>query len=1032
MRIPIIILALLLLTSCTTDWTAPIIVDTDGGGAGCGHFICGNDAYTGGGNLSGKSWSFIEGTFAKNYHNNTKGWNQTQTFVNSSVTVLWMPWYESSSNFAESNLKDTYTQSAYGVNATWTINTVVTDESSELSMASVMNWSNIQLRQFMNYLDLCADSTAGHGTWLTSWVCSRNNTVITKNDQNSASDASSRLALTMFMACQNPQLDSANRSLACARAINISNAMVNEEFVQSCQNSSVNTSAQLCSWRLAGAAQAWGPGALTQVGQQMFFGYHESDIMALLAAYANTHDERYSSAARNETHQFLYVAGFRNAGNTSAHFNITVGGAHYYMDCATTPTRCIPKTTSSSVEWDDSDATRAWETCSNVHFANVTYTKFGEPLPWEFAALRNYCTAWAARMGPAGVITVGGTNFANTTSACYRINNTNTCGASGIVGLNSYKPAGWVSNMVAYLGNESYYNTFAAGSLSTYSNVSDTFGSDTGFGVYGPIRYLRSIRTATGYYDFLFMNQSFNYTGYVAGTGSYGAALVTPSSDSVFSGPINLTVRSPINGSVSLQNSVYFNLSVWNLNNTDIGTVGNATKAVCTFTDAASSCNATGGTLNTTTGVYEDLANYQTWTIGPFNQSNYSWFNFSAKLFFVSSTNGKLFPLENASSTAGDHYLFGMSSSLLRVRDEPGYSKSCPNLQNNSWLEFSFVTNRTNNTFGVHVSGCSWYKQMTYMNNASADYLRFETGGSNTYVRMDNLTFQVPLDEAGGGTTPGNSTMNVTIYYGNGTVIYQQNGTTNGTNIGYNLTGLANGNYTWYVTIRSKDNVVNYTGLNFSVAVPPPDTTPPSFTVVNDSVTNSSFRVTSVADEASNMSIKYGNTTALGSVINNVTSATTLTLNVTGLNRLTTYYYNVTRCDSLGNCNTTGPHNVTTVSGIPGLLTTVTLCPGVQFRLIPVGTGLINYSTLVYNTTVCTFKVNASLETTTVTVSARNNINSTNRNRYITQFGGVNLTNVSQTIVTVPPGGVAYFNVTGYWNNSLANRFLFNLTVSVN
>jgi hypothetical protein len=521
----ILVLGMLLLVSCSRDNE---IVSTGSGGFGentrCHRFICGNDTYTGSGDLSGRSWASIQMTFSKNYFNNTHGWNQTQTWSNGSVTYLWMPWYVSSDSMSEANLKDTYTQSAYGVNANWTVNTHVSDEGSELAMAAIMNWSNTTVRYFINYLDVCADKTAAHisqGPWLTSWVCSQRDGVLTKNDENSASDATARYAIALFMACKNTQLDTATRNLACARAVNISRASVNEEWVTSCRDSIVNTSTQLCNWRLAGAGQAWGAGALTQVGEQMFFGYHEPDIMANLAAYAYTHDTTYSSAARNEIHQFLYVVGFRNNGNTSADFNYTTGGANYYLDCATTP--CVPRTQSGSSTMDDADAPRLWETCNNYEYANLTYTAFGEALPWEVVALGKYCDAWTARMGPSGSVSDGGTTFATPTSACYRFKNNGTCDSTGIIGLNTYRPAGWVSNLVARTNNVTYYNAFVTGSLSTYSTTNDVFGSDTGFGSYSPVRYLRSIRAVTGYYDFLFTNSSYDYQAYANGTGYLGA-----------------------------------------------------------------------------------------------------------------------------------------------------------------------------------------------------------------------------------------------------------------------------------------------------------------------------------------------------------------------------------------------------------------------------------------------------------------------------------------------------------------------------
>ena len=378
--------------------------------------------------------------------------------------------------------------------------------------------------QFINYLDVCADLTSSHqsaGPWGTSWICSRDNGRVVKNDENSASDATARLAIAFFMAAQNPELTNDQRSLLGERAMNITKFAMQEEFVSGCFNSTVNTSADLCNWRLAGAAQAYGIAAIEQVGQQMFSGYHESDIAHLLAACAYSGNITYCERAADETHQFLHFVEFDNQGNTSAHFNYTTGGAHYYFICSSSG--CVPATQSGSTQMDDADSPRLWETCHNVDYARLTYSRLGLGLPWEFQALDNYCDAWTERMGPTGNVATGGQVYANLTSACYRLDDSGgDCDSTGIIGLNSYRPAGWVSNMVGFLSNESYYNTFATGTLSTYNIADDVYSGDTGFGIYGQVRYIRSIRSATGFYDFLYTNQTFNYTGYTQGTGSNG------------------------------------------------------------------------------------------------------------------------------------------------------------------------------------------------------------------------------------------------------------------------------------------------------------------------------------------------------------------------------------------------------------------------------------------------------------------------------------------------------------------------------
>jgi C1A family cysteine protease len=95
------------------------------------------------------------------------------------------------------------------------------------------------------------------------------------------------------------------------------------------------------------------------------------------------------------------------------------------------------------------------------------------------------------------------------------------------------------------------------------------------------------------------------------------------------------------------------------------------------------------------------------------------------------------------------------------------------------------------------------------------------------------------------------------------------------------------------------------------------DTTPPViFNVQNSSITNESVVITWDTDEASNTSVNYGTTLALG-IISEIDNPVTLhSRTLTGLSDNTTYYYNVTSCDSFGYCATEGPYSFTTLETI--------------------------------------------------------------------------------------------------------------------
>jgi len=135
----------------------------------------------------------------------------------------------------------------------------------------------------------------------------------------------------------------------------------------------------------------------------------------------------------------------------------------------------------------------------------------------------------------------------------------------------------------------------------------------------------------------------------------------------------------------------------------------------------------------------------------------------------------------------------------------------------------------------------------------------------------------------------------------------------------YNATGL-NSSTTYQIQTRTADHTgnINSTWVNDTATTqaPPPDTTPPIISAVNASAINTTANITWTTDEAANSTVNYGNTTALGTLQSNSTSATSHLIALTSLTSAMTYYYNVTSCDASSNCNTTGPYNFTTDANV--------------------------------------------------------------------------------------------------------------------
>ena len=117
-------------------------------------------------------------------------------------------------------------------------------------------------------------------------------------------------------------------------------------------------------------------------------------------------------------------------------------------------------------------------------------------------------------------------------------------------------------------------------------------------------------------------------------------------------------------------------------------------------------------------------------------------------------------------------------------------------------------------------------------------------------------------------------------------------------------------NKTYYYNITACDfsGNCNTTGeFNFSTL-----NIAPSISGIQVNATNDSALISWTTNENANSSINYGTTTSLGTIAGNASNATTHSINLSGLTNGTTYYYNVTSCDLVGNCNTTGEFNFTT------------------------------------------------------------------------------------------------------------------------
>lgn len=144
-----------------------------------------------------------------------------------------------------------------------------------------------------------------------------------------------------------------------------------------------------------------------------------------------------------------------------------------------------------------------------------------------------------------------------------------------------------------------------------------------------------------------------------------------------------------------------------------------------------------------------------------------------------------------------------------------------------------------------------------------------------------------------------------------------KNGGTNIYSASYNT---SNWNYTWdtssesegyyNITVNATDTEGNYdteTVNNIKI-----DKSGPLISSISSSVSASTASISWVTNEDANSSVTYGLNFSLVNSSFSSLYTTSHSINLTGLSSSTLYYYNITSCDQIGNCQTNGTYNFTT------------------------------------------------------------------------------------------------------------------------
>ena len=157
---------------------------------------------------------------------------------------------------------------------------------------------------------------------------------------------------------------------------------------------------------------------------------------------------------------------------------------------------------------------------------------------------------------------------------------------------------------------------------------------------------------------------------------------------------------------------------------------------------------------------------------------------------------------------------------------------------------------------------------------------------------------------------------NITLYgswnnwHANETFYVNETNETNETNISVKfIKTIPDGSYLWNCLAFS-GGYQNFSSANRTLII---DSTKPGiFNVSYDSLTQSGVEIYWLTDENTNSSIDYGTSLNLGTTSSGNSFKESHSFSFSGLSSSTTYYFNLTSCDSFGNCNTSGIYNFTT------------------------------------------------------------------------------------------------------------------------
>jgi hypothetical protein len=329
--------------------------------------------------ISGSSTGAWGQTRDQNFETMVDSWFRSQNVIQkiptAQGTALWVPWMNSASASAVSNLQSGGNCNIGTVDLS--NNCLVTDEFSQVGIALAMSTRHqADFDQWVTTLKQLRSSKYGSlPVWKASRTATGISTAITGN-QDSASDADARVIAALYTAANNDAFTSTQRAAYRQLADAMAADMIKYDFAHVSKPG--RNGVMIDNWLASGAVT--GTGASLTWNDFSYGGYYGDVVIALLAAYKSTGNLVYVKYAQDTVNTYLLAANFDGT-------RFSVPPKAFRWDTAGTIPKAVCTNNCGSNSWDDSDAVRAVTICKAVYYAELNNVNLGNDL-------KAYCQAW--------------------------------------------------------------------------------------------------------------------------------------------------------------------------------------------------------------------------------------------------------------------------------------------------------------------------------------------------------------------------------------------------------------------------------------------------------------------------------------------------------------------------------------------------------------------------------------------------------------------------------------------------------------